>query len=296
MTGSLLISLDCEGKWGFSDDPRIVDDTAISDSRLRDAYDFLFRSLEKHGLKATFAIVGLFAAGREKTVQFIREVGGEPGYQQWLTVPRLAMSSGRAEGWFLEDLPGRVMATSQHELASHGYSHLPFTFPEANELTVRHELAKMESISRDLNWGIESMVYPRNAVAYSEILGEYGIRRYRTSTEPVTFLERSWSLVGELNVWTASDQEPGSDGMISAGRFLNWRSGPRRIVPSRTTFLRWRNICRHAAKSGGCAHLWFHPHNLITGHRQYELVSEVFAEAGRFVQRRELRSLTFKEV
>ena len=296
MTGNVLISLDCEGKWGFADDQRVVDDTTICDSSLRKAYDSLFRLLDEHGLRATFAVVGLFAAGRERAEQFIQEVGEEPGYRRWLKVPSLAMSSGQVEGWFFEDLPRRVAATGRHEIASHGYSHLPFTFPETSAATAHHELGMMQSTSSEFKWGIESMVYPRNDVAYRELLGQYGIRRHRTSTEPVTFFQRLQALAGESNVWATSDPTAGRDGFISPGRFLNWRRGPRRIVPSAITQLRWRNICSHAAKSGGCAHLWFHPHNLVTGHRQNELVSSVLAIAGEFVQRSELHPITFKDV
>ena len=295
MTGSLLISLDCEGKWGWADDPRIVDDTAIRDGSLREAYDFLFRTLDEHGLRATFATVGLFVAGRERTEEFVRSVADDPAYRRWLVAPRTALGSGRTEGWFLEDLPARVLASDRHELASHGFSHLPFDFPGVDEPTAHRELRAMQDASNESGWGIESMVYPRNAVAYSGLLPGYGIRRHRRSVEPVTFTERLRSVVGEFNVRAVSDQFAGADDLVSPGRFVNWRSGPRRAVPPAVTVRRWRGIMSHAAASGGCAHLWFHPHNLVTGHRQRELVGAILASAGQFVHRGELRSLTFRE-
>jgi hypothetical protein len=296
MTGSLLISLDCEGKWGFADDPSIIDSEAIVDRNLRDAYDFLFRSLDHHQLRATFAVVGLFAAGRERAEHHIQSVGEEPGYRRWLEVPRRAMSIGRTEGWFFEELPQKVIASGRHELASHGYSHIPFGFPGASRETARHELGEMQSISNEHSWGIDSMVYPRNDVAHTEILREYGILRHRTSTEPVSFYERMRGLVGEFNVGTTSDPTPGASGAISPGRFLNWRAGPRRLVPAKVTALRWRRICEHAMRSGGCAHIWFHPHNVVTGRHQRELVEEVLKISGDFVRRDELKTLTFKDV
>lgn len=296
MTGSLLISLDCEGKWGFADDPTIVHDEIINNQSLRAAYDFLFHSLDANELRATFAVVGLFAAGQEMAERYLRMVGGEPGFQQWLEVPRLAMSSGLTHGWFCEDLPDRIIASGRHELASHGYSHIPFSFPGTTQATARVELSAMQSISNERHWGVESMVYPRNDVAHSGILSEYGIRRHRTSTEPVTTVQRINGLIGELNVLATSDPAPGGDRVISPGRFLNWRAGARRVVPARITALRWRNICKHAVESGGCAHLWFHPHNVVTGHQQRELVSDVLTIAGEFVRRNELRTITFKDV
>jgi len=295
MTGSLLISLDCEGKWGWADDPRIVDDTAIHDGSLRDAYDFLFRTLDEHGLRATFAVVGLFVAGRERTEDFVRSVDDDPVYRRWLVAPRTALGTGRTGGWFLEDLPARVLASGRHELASHGYSHLPFDFRGVDEPTARRELRAMQAASDESGWDIDSMVYPRNAVARPELLAEHGIRRYRSSIEPVTLPERVRSVVGEFNVRTVSDPVAGADDLVSPGRFVNWRSGARRAVPPAVTVRRWRGIMSHAATSGGCAHLWFHPHNLVTGHRQRELVGAILASAGGFVRRGELRSLTFGE-
>ena len=295
MTGSLLISLDCEGKWGFADDPRILDDDTISDASLRDAYDFLFRSLDDNGLCATFAVVGLFVAGRDRTEHHVRSVADDPTHRRWLAVPRAALESGRTGGWFFEDLPARVLASGRHELASHGYSHLPFDFPGVDQAVARRELQSMHEVSVESRWGIESMVYPRNAVAHTELLAEHGIRRYRSSIEPVTLPERVRSLVGEFYVHAAADPGAGGDGQVSPGRLVNWRSGPRRVVPFPVTLRRWRGIMSHAAASGGCAHLWFHPHNLVTGHRQRELVGAILASAGGFVRRGELRSLTFRD-
>jgi len=154
----------------------------------------------------------------------------------------------------------------------------------------------MQSLSNEHSWGIESMVYPRNDVAHTEILREYGIRRHRTSTEPVSLSERMRGLVGEFNLKTTSDPTPGASGEISPGRFLNWRAGPRRLVPAKVTALRWRRVCEHAVRSGGCAHVWFHPHNVVTGHHQRGLVEEVLKISGDFVRRNELKPLTFKDV
>lgn len=295
MSGTLLISLDCEGKWGFADDPTILDDELICDERLRSAYDFLFRSLEENGLRATFAVVGLFVAGRERTQQHVRSLADEPAYRRWLDVPRTALASGRTDGWFFEDLPTKVISSGRHELASHGYSHLPFDWPGVDQAIARVELRSMQAASNESGWGVDSMVYPRNAVAHSELLAEHGIRRHRSSVEPVTLAERLRSLVGEFNVHPASDPLAGTADRVSPGRLVNWRSGPRRIVPYSVTLRRWRGIMSHAATSGGCAHLWFHPHNLATGHRQRELIGAIFESAGEFVRRGELQSRTFRE-
>jgi len=296
MTGTLLVSLDCEGKWGFADDPKILADRRISNASLVEAYEFLLRLFAKDDLRVTFAVVGLFVAGRELAETYIRNAHDDDVRRQWLRVPKMAMMRSDVEGWFFEELPVKVFSAGQHELASHGYSHVPFGYPAITESTARCELHAMHEFSRERGWEIESMVFPRNIVAHEAVLGEYGIRRYRRSTEAVSLSERVQALVGEFRTNMESDPLVAGENWVSAGQFLNWRSGVRRLVPSAITVSRWRSILTHAVETGGCAHVWFHPHNLVTGHRQRELVTEVLSCAGEFVRSGDLVSRTFREV
>jgi hypothetical protein len=103
-------------------------------------------------------------------------------------------------------------------------------------------------------------------------------------------------LVSEFNVFAQSDDSPPSNNTVSAGRFLNWRSGPRRLVPTRMTVRRWKSILNDAVAHNRCAHLWFHPHNLITGTAQRELVTNILELAGASVKRGDLNSTTFTEI
>ena len=79
---------------------------------------------------------------------------------------------------------------------------------------------------------------------------------------------------------------------MPAGRCLNWRSGVRCFVPFGRTAERWRSIFEHAGTHGGVAHLYLHPHNLVTGARKAELLEDVLAEASRRVESGSLRAIT----
>ncbi len=79
---------------------------------------------------------------------------------------------------------------------------------------------------------------------------------------------------------------------IPAGTCLNWRSGVRCFVPIGRTAERWRSIFEHAGTHGGVAHRCLHPHNLVTGVRQAELLEAVLAEASRRVESGSLRAIT----
>ena len=154
-----MISLDCEGKWGMADDPRILEDDSINRRSLQEAYDMLFRLLQIHQIRATFAVVGLYVAGFERTLEHLNLVKGDNCHESWLEIPKRAMTTGRHSGWFYEDLPLRIANSGYHELASHGFSHLPFCSEGFNESTAMFELASMNDLARDRGWDIESMVF-----------------------------------------------------------------------------------------------------------------------------------------
>jgi hypothetical protein len=296
MTGTLIVSLDCEGRWGMADHDEMLGQHPIGDTNLRLAYEFLFETLERLNIRATFAVVGLFVAGKNEAEDYIHQTSTDPVSQGWLTKPRKAIKNGQTDGWFFEDLPNLVLESGKHELASHGYSHLPFTSSAFTSVNAHRELNAMRDLASRKGWNIRTMVFPRNQITHTDLLGEYGIQKYRASQENHSLAGRALSLVSEFNIFSQSDEPPLNDNTVSAGRFLNWRSGPRRLVPARVTVQRWKSILRHATKNDGCAHLWFHPHNLITGTAQRELVTNVLELAGASVRSGDLHSATFSEV
>ena len=296
MTGTLLVSLDCEGKWGMADDPGMLKDDSINDRTIRAAYDSLFRLFETSQIRATFAVVGLFVGGPSEARRHFGNVETEMAHAVWSRIPRRMLSTGDNSGWFYEELPRRILVSGQHEIASHGYSHLPFTYNGVSESTARYELECMRSLSEANSWHIESMVFPRNEVAQVHLLSQYGIVRFRDGEQPNTRFVRAMRSLEEFNVLRRAELLPGDKTRVPAGRFVNWRSGLRRSVPSRVTVRRWQHILDDAERRDRCAHLWFHPHNLITGSQQLELVTRIVALAAERVRRGTMRSLLFREL
>ncbi len=295
MRGTLLISLDCEGKWGMADDPSMLGHQSITDNAIRWAYSQLLSLLEVNRLRATFAGVGLFMIGQERAIPYINELSQSRSHREWLAIPSTAVAIGDLDGWFYEDLPSLVSSSGDHELASHGFSHLPFGTDGISEDTARFELNTMQKLSDSGEWKIRSMVFPRNQVSFTNLLSEYGITKYRGGSVGDGTSHRLRMLGNEFKIWSKAESIfSGSE--VPAGRFLNWRSGGRRVVPSNVTVRRWNQIMGHAARTGGCAHLWFHPHNLITGRNQLDLVSRVLRLAGEYVRKGHLYSTTFSEV
>ena len=76
---------------------------------------------------------------------------------------------------------------------------------------------------------------------------------------------------------------------------MNWRCGLRRIIPPAITVRRWRSMLLDAERRGGVAHLWLHPHNLITGHRQMELLEDMLDVLNVMVKQERIRVMTQRE-
>ncbi len=87
MTGTLMVSLDCEGRWGMADHDEMLGQHPIGDTNLRLAYEFLFETLARLNIRATFAVVGLFVAGKNEAEDYIHQTSTDLVSQVWLTKP-----------------------------------------------------------------------------------------------------------------------------------------------------------------------------------------------------------------
>lgn len=268
MTATFILSLDCEGKWGMADRLTPDIDRLISDESLTYVYDLIFRNLEKYNIAATFAVVGFFVAGPDCVSHFSPELSDSRAHNLWLKAPLRALRYNAISGWYKTDLIERL-GSSNHEIASHGLTHLPFNAADVNDDARRLELTLMQKIGIQQGISFRTFVYPRNAVSRPGLLTDVGIEGYRTIRN---FLGPRWlapleNLASEFNIFEHSqlNRGEGRPVEIPSGIFLNWRHGLRRSVPVQLSVARWRHVLDHAERTNGIAHLWFHPHNLVTG-------------------------------
>jgi peptidoglycan/xylan/chitin deacetylase (PgdA/CDA1 family) len=276
MTAVFIVSIDCEGKWGMAD--RVDEARSITDDSLDAVYAMLFSTLDRYQIAATFAVVGLFAAGPEAVDRFARATADSPAHRRWLAAPIAAVRSGVTSGWFRQSLFDEIRSVGAHELATHGASHLPFDAVDVGEAERRLELDWSRRLGAERGARFSTLVYPRNAVVQSDILGDYHITGYRGARKP-TAMGRLGHLLSEFNLLARaqSHSRPPWSGEIPCGIFLNWRHGLRATVPLSVSIRRWRHILDDAERTDGVAHLWFHPHNLITAPTTALLLDAVLA-------------------
>jgi len=198
--------------------------------------------------------------------------------ENWLRYFRADGKRNKGDDWFC---PEAFEMTREygHEIASHGFCHLPFDDKAMSVSLLVREIELAVAVAKSKNLVLETFIYPRNRVAHPEILRDFGFIGYRESLKT---LPKVMSLLREGNIFQGA--QPHGDevhGMIRIppGHFFNWRKGLRAGVPPEVTIARWRSILYKAAEQSRVAHLWFHPHNLISGPKTFDTLREVLAIA-----------------
>ena len=271
MTGTAIISLDCEGRWGVADHLTPALAASLDDARLRAAYRSIIDLFAKAEVSATFAFVELFTrpASREMT-GLVRELAQELPY---LASAAIGLAAGE-EGW-VGDWARDMAGERGHEIAFHGATHVPWSDLTRDQARRELELARPEHR--------QTMVFPRNVVAHVDVLAEFGCKAYRGHRQ---FASRAQSLLSEFDLGTPSQPMPaatnGSPAELPSGIFINWRSGPRKLVPPAVTRRRARNLLGDAARTGGVAHFWLHPENIATAPATLTNLQGIVAEIVRF--------------
>jgi peptidoglycan/xylan/chitin deacetylase (PgdA/CDA1 family) len=276
MVAEFLLTFDCEGRWGVADQLTPRYRRALTEQWLRGAYHSIVELLDEYGVEATFAFVGAFAQSATEFARIrpaIEEMAAIA--PQYLGPALRDIGESRGDGWHGGHLVDLVAsARTGHEIALHGVTHVPWT--RLDRAAVEGEMALFDDLAGPIR-GSRTFVYPRNMVAYADVLARRGFAGFRTARSPRS---RAISLLSEFNIFEVPDQPLQSDGVVRvpAGVFLNWRSGPRALVPASVTQLRAKRLLRAAAASGGIVHYWLHPENIATAPSTLALLRRVLRE------------------
>jgi peptidoglycan/xylan/chitin deacetylase (PgdA/CDA1 family) len=267
---TFIISFDSEAKWGhterLSPDIRRILRTEPLGKMFRD----IVALLDSFGMRATFAFVGGMTLEPDQYLGYIRAITASPCAKDFLD----DVARSELEGWFCPKTIGAVLASGRHEIACHSFTHVRFDTisREAAEL----EIAACVSLAKSQGIDLKSFVFPRGRVAHLDLLPAHGFTSYRAGMWNPT-----GTVLGEFNVF--ADSEPHAKPAkplvaVPAGRYLNWRSGARLLVPQEVTLERWRHILDDAVRHNGVAHCWLKPHNLLNGKDQFSLLENVLRE------------------
>lgn len=293
-----ILSFDCEGKWGMADDPAMASNNPISSDSLTNAYTQIFDILERHRIPATFALVGLFAGGYEQYVHSRGEFLESEPHRNWLQIPERSFAAGHFDGWFYPELIDQIKARGNHEIASHSFTHLPLHNAGVMEESFLTEMKFVNQWKEKNSIDLSTFIFPRNQIKFQDRLNDFHCDGYRQcDIQNSAYANRFRILQDECNIGRKSDKHSVSAKpfAIPPGMFLNWRHGPRRVIPKWVTLKRWSNVLDHAVASGGVAHLWLHPHNLITARGQVELFEDAILRVAKAQKSGLIESVTQAE-
>ena len=295
------MSLDCEGKWGMADHLSLHHATVITNRNLARVYSELLRAFERRKLRVTFAFVGAFTMEPEEYRAHPDLFGDSEASSCWLRVFRQDQRRGVLDGWSAPELLRMVVSGGQHEIGSHGFSHLPFDEARTPSADAQRELDAVVWLWARKGLEARTLVYPRNQVGYSRLLKPSGYIGYRDTLPAKAALGGKFrALAREANIFSRSQEhsrhpDPDMPVAIPPGFFLNWRFGIRRRIPAAVTLTRWKHVLDHAAESGGVALVWTHPHNFIDGEGQLELFEAVLDHAAGLIHRELMVNCTQSE-
>jgi hypothetical protein len=282
----------------MADDVAMASNNPINGDSLTKAYTQIFEILERHKIAATFALVGLFAGGYEQYVDSRGELLDSEPHRDWLKVPERSFAAGFQDGWFYPELVNQIKARGNHEIASHSFTHLPLHNGGVAEKSFLTELKFVNQWKAQNSVELSTFIYPRNQIKFEEQLSNFDFLGYRQcDIQNSAYANRFQILQDECNIGRKSDKHSVSTRPIAIppGTFLNWRHGPRRIIPKWVTLKRWSNVLDHAVFSGGVAHLWLHPHNLITARGQVELFEDAILRVAKAQKSGLIESVTQAE-
>jgi hypothetical protein len=297
--GEFLLTFDVELIWGLFFEDRWRERALRRYGDVREVFREILGILARRDVRATFAFVGhLFLESCERTDGVAHPDMPRPEHDlfegDWYRFDP-ATDRTRDPLWYGADLVRAVAeATPAHEIGCHGFSH---AFLDAGREVARAEMAAARAAAAAMGVTARSFVYPRNVVAFTDELGGAGFTHYREAggggSRARSFLRR---LAGAAPPVGRPRRVSGVV-EVPAGIPILPGYGVRRLVPLASRLREVQKGLALAARTGGCFHLWTHPHNFVEGRgRMLSYLDRALALVAGARDRGEVRVVTMGEV
>jgi hypothetical protein len=305
MTGSVVFSLDCVGKWGVAD--RGLDYMAfITTSRLQETYRRILDVFDKYQYKASFAFVAALCLDAEELVSRLGAIDGLfYADKDWVKVPLADLRSGHGDGWSAPRLIEYVVERSVHHVCTHGGTHLPYSDRLTSDEAVQWDIEFARAVHARLGIGWDALVFPRNIVGHLDVITRHGIRGYRGLDRQEALNGRFGKALRFFNELTNFDRldirknivRDEGNGLLalSAGKFFNAKIGLRSYISTAATRRRIVSLLKCAVDAGTTLHFYTHPHNFIRDPEMYAKLDFLLSTARKYESTHGLRILTIED-
>lgn len=280
--GTFVISLDMELYWGMRD-RRSLDSYRERILGVRQALPRMLEAFDRHGVKATFATVGLLFFGEREDL-----IAGLPLERPSYDRPALSPYNGHIDTigadedsdpfHFGSRLVQLVLDHPGHEIACHTFSHYYCLERGQTEAQFVADLRAARAVAQRKGIVLKSFVFPRNQYnqQYLACCAREGILAYRGNERSWLYAARdresesrlrralrlldTWIPLTGANTHPLPDPASGLPYDLPSSRFLRpWT--PRYSVLEGLKRKRITGAMDNAARRGELFHLWWHPHN-----------------------------------
>jgi len=280
--GYFVISLDYEKMWGVRD-TQTKKTYGRNVLGVKNAISKMLQRFDYFDINVTFAIVGLLFHKTKDEILRNKPIL-LPTYKKSVLSPYLTINKdiGNNEQedpyFFGSSSIDEIRQYSNHEIATHTYSHYYCLEEGQNKEQFEEDLKKAIEIGLDNNISLKSVVFPRNQTnfEYLEICQKYGISSYRGNEKGFIYKSKSSNQENKLiRIFRFLDSYLNLTGFnchdlneivksypfnIPSSRFLRPFSSKLFFLEN-FKLLRIKNAMTHAAKNNLVYHLWWHPHN-----------------------------------
>jgi len=282
VNGTFIISLDYELMWGVRD-KRTIENYGDAIKNVKPSLYLTMESFKNHGVKATFATVGLlFHKNKEELTNSLPVL--KPTYTDANLSPYDITESdiGKDENndpyYFGYDMVKEIKEDGVHELATHTYCHYYCLEPGQTIEQFKEDMTAAITVAKKMDVTLKSIVFPRNQYneTYLKVCKELGITSYRGNERHFIYktgngkdqtpIRRALRLIDayfNISGYHCYDYDFIKKDFpynIPSSRFL-------RAYNKKLSFLegfklrRIKKAMTYAAKNNLVYHLWWHPHN-----------------------------------
>lgn len=295
MTANLIISLDCEGKWGLSDKP--LETKKFTNLNLINTYKKIDKFFTKLQIPVTYAFVGSLILNENEKKNYECFYDLKECYSKPLINYLKSDEENKKEGWFVPELY-YLINKDINEVACHSFSHLSFSKYKEKSI-IDKEMINCKLVEKYKKIKFKTFVFPYNEIAHLDKIEEYGFNGFRYhKILKKNITTKAKNLFNEWNVWEkVYNQNEYNEKLnlvkIPGGFFFNWRFKWRKyLIPELVTYVKWKNLINYAIQHDKTLNLWFHPHNILTAPSTFNVLKKVILEANRMRDKGKLNIIT----
>ncbi len=293
--GSIYLSLDCEGLWGFCDilNPNF---DRINYSSLLNIYQYITNILLENNASATFAVTGFFSLERKYFKTYIDIIENYANNQNiyWYSTLIKEWKERNGNGFHLPEIIKLIESNKNNNIWQHGLSHIPANFPNISEEIFDFEYSNAQKILSTSSLYSKGIIFPRNIECDINILKRNNLHYFRSPLRQTILPNRYVRYIRRvLGIgFSSTNIYEKKNGMyiFSSGNIPPlFKKKDKVLIIKYYKFLSRKLIKK--AIHGEQVHIWFHPENLILNPTLQLFVEILFFELKKSSLEKSLQAL-----